>query len=114
MVNFCQKCGNLLVPQYKKHKKVGTILLYCNLCRRTETTSIDGISYKVKTRFDHKENEKPLIFDEDFSVDPIIRQFCPKCGFSEAYYWQGGNRRKLEWEPMTFYRCRKCKNTWND
>ena len=114
MVKFCQKCGNLLIPQYEKGKKSNSIRLYCNCCRIIEKATVAGISYQLKTRIKHNAEDRLQIFEENFSVDPVVRQSCPKCGFLEAYYWQGGNRRKQEWESTTYYRCIRCKNTWND
>ncbi|MHA1945928.1 MAG: hypothetical protein ACXAC6_09990 [Candidatus Hodarchaeales archaeon] len=113
-MNFCQKCGNMLIPQNKKGRKAGFLNLRCNFCQITEEAMIDGISYQVKTRFNHKLEDQSQIITENFSIDPTIRQACPKCGYLEAYYWQGSNRRKQEWESTTYYRCIKCKNTWND
>ena len=114
MVNFCQKCGKLLIPQLKAQQKHGIINLHCTHCNTTEKALLDGISYQVKTRIFHNDKERSQIIETDFFTDPIIRQSCPKCRFMEAYYWQGSNRRKSEWEPMTYYRCVKCNNTWND
>ena len=102
------------MPQIKKRRKPGFLNLRCNFCRTNEEVMADATSYTVKTRIFHKPEEKTQIFEEDFSVDPITRQACPKCGFLKAYYWEGNNRRKLELEPLTYYRCVKCKNTWND
>ncbi len=113
MVSFCQKCGNLLVPQNQKMKESNLIDLYCNYCQVAERKPVDGISYQFKTRIKHKAEERAQIFEEDFSLDPVVNQTCPKCKFTQAYYWQGGDRRKQEWESMTYYRCTKCKNTWN-
>jgi DNA-directed RNA polymerase subunit M/transcription elongation factor TFIIS len=114
MVSFCQNCGNLLLPQKTPKQKIGIINLHCNSCQKTEEVMADGISYQVKTRIFHKDEERAQILESDFSVDPVCRQQCPKCGFTKAYYWQGGNRRKLEWESITYYRCLKCRNTWNE
>jgi DNA-directed RNA polymerase subunit M len=104
----------MLIPQYKKGRKVGFLSLRCNFCQTTEEAMVDGISYQLKTRIFHKPEEISQVIEEDFSIDPTTRQVCPKCGYLEAYYWQGSNRRKLELESATYYRCIKCKNTWND
>jgi DNA-directed RNA polymerase subunit M len=95
-------------------QKEGMIDLYCNYCKVTEEIMLDRISYRLQTRIPHRDTDRLQIIETDFFVDPVIRQSCPKCGFMEAHYWQGGNRRKIEFEPITYYRCIKCKNTWND
>lgn len=114
MVSFCEKCGFLLIPKQKNRINKGFIALYCNFCKKTEKKGFDEISYKISTRIPHGENDQSLIIDEEFNADPIIRNTCPKCGYQEAHYWEAGDRRKQEWEPITYYRCIKCKMTWND
>jgi DNA-directed RNA polymerase subunit M len=114
LVNFCQKCGFLLIPKIQKNFKSGFISLYCNSCKTLEEIPTESASYHIKTRIPHKENDRTLIIDEEFYIDPTVRTACPKCGHNEAHYWESSNRKKLEWEPITYYRCLKCKYTWND
>ena len=114
MVEFCQKCGNLLYPQSKKGNDGSFITLYCSRCGFTKSITVEENSYYVKTKIHHKDEEKSQIISENFAFDPITREVCPKCGCLEAYYWQGSNRRKSEWESITYFRCVKCRNTWNE
>ncbi len=114
MVNFCDECGFLLIPRQKNYAKKKFIDLYCNSCKRTQKKTLEETSYRVTTRIPHGEKDRLLVFDNEFYIDPSIRITCPKCGYHEAHYWEAGDRRKSEWEPLTYYRCVKCKMTWSE
>jgi DNA-directed RNA polymerase subunit M len=114
VVNFCEKCGFLLIPRQRYDIKKRYIDLYCNFCKKTEKKTAEETSYRVTTKIPHGDKDRLLVIDNEFYIDPTIRITCPKCGYPEAHYWQNGDRRKIEWEPITYYRCIKCKMTWND
>ena len=115
MVNFCEKCGSFLIPrQRKKDTKKEIISLYCNSCKNETQKGFKEISYQVKTKISHKASERFTVIEEEFNVLPTIRNTCPFCGYIEAYYWEGENRRKQEWESMTYYKCKKCGRIWSE
>ncbi len=115
MVNFCEKCGSFLIPkQRKKDMKNEIISLYCNSCKELTQRGFNEISYVVKTKIPHGASDRLTVIEEEFTVYPSIRHSCPRCGHHEAYYWEGENRRKQEWESMTFYKCKKCGRIWSE
>ncbi|MHA2243998.1 MAG: hypothetical protein ACXADY_03435 [Candidatus Hodarchaeales archaeon] len=112
MVNFCENCGNLLIPRQKRRIKQGYVNLYCNFCKKGIDKEFRETSYLVITRIPHDEKDRTQVIDEVFSIYPKIRNLCPRCGYYEAQYWEAGNRRKVEWESMTYYKCLKCSWLW--
>lgn len=112
MVIFCEKCGNLLIPRQRKRIKNGHINLYCNYCKKGIEKDSRETSYLVVTRIPHNEKDLSLVMDEVFNTYPIIRNNCPRCGYLKAQYWEAGDRRKQEWESMTYYKCVKCSWLW--
>ncbi|MFX0173744.1 MAG: hypothetical protein ACFE9L_17825 [Candidatus Hodarchaeota archaeon] len=72
---------------------------------------IGETSYLVITRIPHNEKDQTFLIEEAFSIYPIIRNNCPRCGYYDAQYWEVGDRRKEEWESMTYYKCMQCKDS---
>jgi DNA-directed RNA polymerase subunit M len=114
LVEFCDKCGFILLPINKRSNRKIYIDLYCNNCKTIQKKTIGESSYKVSTKIPHGIKDYSVIINDEFYTDPIIRVNCPKCGYHEAFYWESSNRRKQEWESVTYYRCIKCKNTWDN
>jgi DNA-directed RNA polymerase subunit M len=112
LVEFCDKCGFLLLPVQKRSNRTILIELYCNNCKKNQKKTIRKSSYKVSTKIPHEIKDYFVVINEEFCTDPSIRITCPKCGFQEAHYWESNNKRKQEWESVIYYRCIKCKNTW--
>jgi len=55
MVEFCKKCGGMMLPSKDKNKKV----LICNLCGTTKPLEADIIdSYTYITEIDHQPGEE--------------------------------------------------------
>ncbi|MFX1283194.1 MAG: hypothetical protein ACFFB5_06040 [Promethearchaeota archaeon] len=112
MVNFCENCGNLLIPRQKKRMKKGYVHLYCNYCKKGIDKEFKETSYLVITRIPHNEKERTHVIDKVFSIFPKVRNICPRCGYAESEYWEAGDRRKDEWESITYYQCLQCKWIW--
>ena len=112
MVNFCEKCGSLLVPQ--RDPKDTKIILFCKVCKSESKEKFKDTSYQIKSRIQHSEKDKLTVIEEDFDVRPSIRVACPRCNHFEARYWEAEDRRKEEWETTTYYKCTKCNWVWSE
>ncbi|MFX0015062.1 MAG: hypothetical protein ACFFB2_08065 [Promethearchaeota archaeon] len=113
MVSFCEICGSILIPKpKKKDMKKEIVSLFCNSCKKGIQRGSNEISYLVKTKIPHRASERLTVIESTFDVLPTIRNPCPRCDNHEAYYWEGGDRRKPEWESMTYYKCKKCSWIW--
>jgi DNA-directed RNA polymerase subunit M/transcription elongation factor TFIIS len=73
---------------------------------------IGETSYLVITRIPHNEKDRTFLIEEAFSIYPIIRNNCPRCGYYDVQYWEAGDRRREEWESMTYYKCIQCQWVW--
>ena len=100
-MEFCPKCGSVLVSSNKEFK--------CARC-----------SYKSKTKIKIESSESMkkspeigVITDKDTDVFPVINANCPKCSNKEAYFWTSQTRAGDEAETK-FFRCTKCKHTWRE
>ncbi len=108
-MEFCPKCGSLLVP---RRDSSGTVLV-CSKCgyakrgsdRRAQITS------KIERR-----GSGVVVVDEGVSKAglPVARGVkCPKCGNEEAYYEILQTRRADE-PPTRIYKCTKCGYVWRE
>jgi DNA-directed RNA polymerase subunit M len=113
MVEFCPKCGSLLVPQKSGDSKT---VLVCRKCGFKKTTDT-GNKYTLSQNIKHVEQDKILIIEnaEATKTLPKVKGhvICPKCGNDEAYYWILQTRRSDE-PPTRFYRCTKCNHVWRE
>jgi len=112
MPRFCPRCGGLLKP----YREEGKMYMLCTRCGyRTEASSKDLSVYRVSTRIVHTEKEKTVVISgSDISGLPVTHEvICPKCGYSEAYYWMIQTRAADE-PPTRFYKCRRCGHTWRE
>jgi len=111
MVEFCPKCGSLLVPRRTDNKNT----LVCPKCGFSK--SAESVRYVLSQDIKHHEREKTLVIEkgEDVRALPKIKGMvtCPKCGHDEAYYWMIQTRRADE-PPTRFYRCTKCGHVWRE
>ncbi|MHA2423906.1 MAG: hypothetical protein ACXAEF_03910 [Candidatus Thorarchaeota archaeon] len=58
-MEFCDKCGSMMLPQKKDKKKI----LKCRECGHETPLKTDG--YKVEFRVKHSPKEKIVIVEED-------------------------------------------------
>jgi len=109
-MEFCKKCGTLMVPQKKGSKTV----LICRKCGTTKGGKIDSRMFKIKTK---RKNEKKevVVVDKKSKLDvlPKTRACCPKCSHNEAFWWMQQTRAADE-APTRFYKCVKCSHTWRE
>jgi len=102
-MEFCPKCGAVLVQKRKK-----------NGCPRCSYTSKGKVKLKTSEKI---EGKKPvtLISKEDMQIFPIIKEKCKKCGNPDAYFWTVQTRSGDEAETK-FFKCTnpKCEYTWRE
>jgi len=91
----------------------GTIEMRCPACGKT--INPNSGSFEIKQKIRHSEQEKMIVIEDPDVVEtmPTSNQTCSKCGHNVAVYWQVQTRSGDE-ASTTFYRCKKCKNTWRD
>ena len=103
MVDFCDKCGALVVGQ--KGQEVE-----CPACgyKNKPTTEV-SLSEKVE------KTEEKEIFDPDTTteINPLTPEPCPECGEGEVHYWTKQTRAGDEPETQ-FFKCPNCKYQWRD
>jgi len=102
MMEFCPKCGSILV---QKRTNLG-----CSRCSYTAK----GKPAKLKTS-EKLENRKeiPVISEKESQVLPIIIETCKECGHDKAYFWTIQTRAGDEAETK-FFKCVKCNHTWRE
>ncbi|MCS7131653.1 MAG: transcription factor S [Hadesarchaea archaeon] len=105
-MEFCPKCGNLMLP--KKIKE--NFVLTCSACGHSkEATRLDD--YRLVKR--SKRKVEPIIVEDTPMTLPTTHVTCPSCGHDKAYWWIRQTRSADE--PSTrFYRCVKCSRVWRE
>lgn len=105
-MQFCSKCGIVLVPI----KKESRILLTCQKCgyeSRKKSKSVSSIKHDI---------EKIVVIGKDeqkISTLPKAKAECVKCGHNEAFYWLVQTRGADE-SSTQFFRCTRCGATWRE
>lgn len=100
-MEFCPKCGSVLV---EKRKNFG-----CIRCSYTAKGKI-----KIESTEQLKEKKETAVLkDGDVDTTPVISTTCPKCGNKEAYFWTSQTRAGDEAETR-FFKCTKCRRTWRE
>lgn len=106
IMQFCPKCGIILMPIKKEDK----VLLTCNKCGYESRKAIKQVS-GIK-----KDTEKIIVIGENeqkISTLPKTKSECPKCDHNEAFYWMVQTRGADE-SSTQFFRCTKCGATWRE
>jgi len=99
MMEFCPKCGSVLV---QKRKKDG-----CPRCNYSTKVRV-----KLKTSEKIEEKKKiEVVSEKDSHILPIVTEVCKKCGNDKAYFWTVQTRAGDEAETK-FFKCTKCEHTW--
>ncbi len=100
-MEFCPKCGSVLMKSGKEMK--------CVRCRYKSKG-------KLKIEASEEMKKAPpigVITDKDTDVFPVISCVCGKCSNKEAYFWTSVSRAGDEAETR-FFRCTKCKHIWRE
>lgn len=101
-MEFCPKCGSMILPQNGKLKcKCGY--------------ELDLIDPDIKKQYNLERNTNPqqkiIITDSTSNALPTKKINCYKCGGTEGVWWVMQTRSADE-APTYFIRCTKCGNTW--
>ena len=99
-MQFCPKCGAILV---QKIKKMG--------CPRCNYISKEKPKIKITEKIEEKK-EIPVI-SKDIKTMPIVSEKCKECKNEKAYFWTIQTRSGDEAETK-FFKCTKCDYTWKD
>jgi len=107
-MEFCEKCGAMMVPFTKDN---GDRALKCRSCEHTK--EIEGGKLRVSQDIEKTPRDKIVVVEDDSIPMPVTKASCPKCGNTDAYYWTVQTRRGDE-GATEFYRCTQCKHTWRN
>ena len=106
-MDFCKKCGSLMVAKQEKNKTI----LVCRSCK-----------FKLKKykplEIEESVKSKPLesnvvIVEKKEETLPKTKAECPKCQNNEAVWWMQQTRSADE-APTLFLRCTKCSHSWRE
>lgn len=104
-IEFCEKCGSIMVPV----KKGKTSYMKCRSCGREIRKEMRGLKIvEEKTR-----TKGVAVIEHDTTLLPLTDKECPKCEHDRAYWWMQQTRSADE-PPTQFFRCEQCKHTWRE
>ncbi|MBI2546869.1 MAG: transcription factor S [Candidatus Aenigmarchaeota archaeon] len=104
-MQFCEKCGNLLVIERKRKN----VYLTCRKCKRVYKK---GEKLRISSNVSDSKKKIIVMTEKDqFSELPKTKIICPQCEHMEAYWWMQQTRSADE-PPTMFYRCTKCGYSW--
>jgi len=114
-MEFCPKCGSLLVPKKVKTEKEIKISL---VCRKGDFVKEEKVITLKTPILKTKENSKKIVAviskkDQKLSTLPTIKVECPKCENKKAYVWQV-QTRGVDESSTQFMRCTKCDYTFRE
>ena len=100
-MEFCPKCGTILMQKVKNYT--------CPKCNYTKKEKVKIQSSEKMAKF----QEMGVLKEKDTDLLPVIAAICEKCGCKEAYFWSSQTRSADEAETR-FFKCKKCKHTWRE
>ncbi len=113
-MDFCPKCGSLLVPKTVASGPSALIVLTCKKCGyKNKQKNAEG-KLLLKTP-QHNPKQMVAVIDKEkqLSVEPTILIKCPKCSNNTAYVWQVQTRGTDE-SSTQFMRCTNCGYTFRE
>lgn len=103
-MEFCKKCGGMIVPK-KADKK---IVFYCRSCgERSRSEAESKLSEKIERK------DKIIEVLENVPELPVTDNICGKCGNEKAFWWMQ-QTRSIDEPPTRFFRCTKCNYSWRE
>ncbi|MFA4819850.1 MAG: transcription factor S [Candidatus Aenigmatarchaeota archaeon] len=104
-IEFCGKCGSIMVPI----KKGKTSYIKCRSCGREIRKEIKSLKIVEKK----STSKSVIVIEKNTVLLPLTDKECPKCENKRAYWWLQQTRSADE-PPTQFFRCEKCKYTWRE
>lgn len=104
-IEFCNKCGAILVPI----KKGKSTYMRCRSCGSERKKDVKML--KIVEEVNHRKGV--TVLEKDTSPLPLTEKMCPKCEHPRSHWWLQQTRSADE-PPTQFFRCEKCKHTWRE
>ena len=104
-MEFCEKCGTLLVPETVDGEKV----LRCRSCGKGRDVEAVRGKYVLSQEMGEKDNI--VVVKDEVVPYAKTKATCRKCGNAEAYYYSVQTRGGDESETV-YMTCTKCKHVW--
>jgi len=109
-MEFCPKCGNVLVAKKEDNK----VILQCRRCGYSVVKEAKKYkSVEIEEKIEENPRGDVVLVKEKIDTLPKANVTCPKCGHNEAVWWLQQTRSADE-PPTTFYRCTKCGHSWRE
>lgn len=112
-IRFCTECNNLLYPHEEKSPDESRLVFACRHCTHTEPAD-PAMPIRVSRPLEPIETTALLT---DLASDPTLPRTdavkCPRCGGTDALFFQSGGRGKDEGMKL-FYACaiKGCGKRW--
>lgn len=100
-MEFCPKCGTILVQKIKRFA-----CSKCGYASKEKFKIVSSEKIEDKTKID-------VLHEKDSNVWPIETETCPTCGHNKAYFHSSQTRSSDEAETR-FFRCVKCGHNWRE
>jgi transcription factor S len=113
-MDFCSKCGSLLIPKKVKSGNQALLVLACNKCGQKTKETEENTKIKGKA-IQHSIKQLVSVIDKEnqLSTLPTIQVTCMKCGNNSVYAWQVQTRGADE-SSTQFLRCTSCNYTFRE
>lgn len=111
-MEFCSKCGSLLVTKKIKTGNQRLLVLACSKCGSKIERAPNRINGKT---INHNPKQLVAVIDKEkeLSTLPKVKFTCIKCGNQDAYAWQvqthGSDKSSTQ-----FLRCTTCGYTFRE
>ena len=114
MMEFCSKCGAILITKKIKSGNQTMLILACNKCGQKVKETKEDVKFRGKT-IEHSPKHLVSVIDKknQLSTLPTIQVTCPRCGNNTAYAWQVQTRGADE-SSTQFLRCTNCEYTFRE
>jgi transcription factor S len=113
-MEFCSKCGAILVTKKIKSSDQAMFILACGKCGHKVKETSEDMKLRGKT-IDHSPKQLVSVIDKknQLSTLPTIQVTCARCGNNTAYAWQVQTRGADE-SSTQFLRCTSCNYTFRE
>ncbi len=110
-MEFCSKCGAILVAKKVKSGNQAMFILTCNKCGQKVKETEEDVRIRGKT-IEHSPKQLVSVINKEVQLStlPTIQITCSRCGNNTAYAWQVQTRGADE-SSTQFLRCTNCGYT---